>query len=91
MNAAIYHKRAEAAKHIAWTLMIVFGVCLLVLLYGFKTMASSARKDVLSLERQIEAEKSSIQLLKAEIVFLGRADRLNMLSGSYLGLEPIKY
>lgn len=91
MSAVIYHRRAEAAKRILWGGMILIGIMLLVLLYSFKTMAQSARKDVRRLEVQIQTEVDAIQLLKAEIVFLERPDRVADLSEGALGLQPAPY
>lgn len=91
MSAVVYYRRAEAAKRILWAVMVLIGIGLLVLLYSFKTMAQSARKDVLRLDAQIKSEIDQIQLLKAEIVFLERPDRLAVLGKSALGLEPIEY
>jgi len=91
MSAVVYHRRAEIAKRIIWAIMILIGLALLALLYSFKTMAQSARKDVRHLEVQIQAEESAINLLKAEIVFLERPDRVAELAGELLTLEPMRY
>lgn len=91
MSATVYHRRSVAAKRILWGAMILIGLGLLVLLYSFKAMAQSARKDVRQLETQVRMEEDKIQLLKAEIVFLERPDRLQALSEQTLGLEPVGY
>ena len=91
MSARVYHRRAQTAKRILWGAMILIGIGLLVLLYSFKTMAQSARKDVQRLEAQIQSETDQIQLLKAEIVFLERPDRLAELGEAALGLSPLQY
>lgn len=91
MSARVYHRRAQTAKRILWGAMILIGIGLLVLLYSFKTMAQSARKDVQRLEAQIQSETDQIQLLKAEIVFLERPDRLAELGETALGLSPLQY
>lgn len=91
MSGVVYHRRAEAAKRILWGAMILIGIGLLALLYSFKTMAQSARKDVRRLEVQIQSEAEQIQLLKAEIVFLERPDRLADMGEANLGLEPLRY
>ena len=91
MSSVVYHRRAETAKRILWGAMILIGIGLLALLYSFKTMAQSARKDVNRLKVQIETEVDAIQLLKAEIVFLERPDRLASVGEQTLGLEPVRY
>ena len=91
MSAVIYHRRTEAAKRILWGAMILIGIMLLVLLYSFKTMAQSARKDVRRLEAQIQTEVDAIQLLRAEIVFIERPDRVADVSEAALGLEPVTH
>ena len=91
MSAVIYHRRTEAAKRILWGAMILIGIMLLVLLYSFKTMAQSARKDVRRLEAQIQTEVDAIQLLRAEIVFIERPDRLVDIGTQSLGLEAARY
>lgn len=88
MSAVIYHRRAETARRVLWAFMILCGLGLLVLLYSFKTMAQTARKTVHQLEVQIETEENNVRLLKAEIVFLERPDRLQALSEATLALTP---
>ena len=88
MNSGVYYRRTEAVKRVLWGAMILIGLGLLVLLYSLKTVAQSARKDVLALETEIKTEESQIQLLKAEIVYLERPDRLKELAGQTLGLKP---
>lgn len=91
MSAVVYRRRAEIAKRVVWTIMIVIGLSLLALLYSFKTMAQSARKEVRALEAKILAEQDAIVLLNAEIIFLERPDRLAELSSDILGLSPERY
>ena len=52
-------------------------------------MAQSARKDVRALEAQIEQEESNIQLLKADIAYLERPDRLAELGQTVTLAEPL--
>ena len=91
MSAVVYHRRAEVAKRIIWGAMILIGISLLALLYSFKTMAQSARKDVTQLEAQIEREESQIQILKADIAYLERPDRMAELSQTVTLTEPLGY
>ena len=91
MSAGVYHRRAEVAKRIIWGAMIIIGIGLLVLLYSFKTMAQSARKNVRNLEVQIEQEENNIQLLNADIAYLERPDRLAELSQTVTLSEPLDY
>ena len=91
MSAVVYRRRAEVAKRIIWGAMILIGIGLLVLLYSFKTMAQSARKNVRSLEGKIEQEENNIQLLKADIAYLERPDRLAELSQTVIVSEPLGY
>ena len=91
MSAVVYHSRADVAKRIIWGAMILIGIGLLGVLYSFKTMAQSARKDVRHLEVRIENEERNIQLLKADIAYLERPDRLVELSQMTVDAEPLGY
>lgn len=91
MSAVVYHRRTEIAKRVVWSIMILIGLSLLALLYSFKTMAQSARKDVRALEVKIQAEEDAITLLKAEIIFLERPERVADLAANVLALEPARY
>jgi hypothetical protein len=91
MSGVVYHRRAVIAKRVIWTIMILIGLALLALLYSFKTMAQSARADVRRLEAQIQTEETAIKLLRAEIVYLERPDRVAELADDFLALEPVVY
>lgn len=91
MSAVVNRRRAQIAKRVLWTIMILIGLSLLALLYSFKTMAQSARKDVLSLEAGMQSEEDMIALLKAEISFLERGDRVADMAAELLSLEPVLY
>ncbi len=91
MSAVIYRRRNVIAKRVVWTIMIIIGLSLLAVLYNFKTMAQSARKDVRALKAKIATEEESINLLRAEIIFLERGDRISELANEMLALEPVQY
>ncbi|MEP6342858.1 MAG: hypothetical protein ABJ275_06035 [Maricaulaceae bacterium] len=91
MSAVVYQSRADVAKRIIWGAMILIGISLLGVLYSFKTMAQSARKDVRHLEVQIESEERNIQLLKADVAYLERPDRLVEFSQVTIVAEPLGY
>ena len=74
-------------------LVDLVGVGLLVMLilgvYLAKTMAGRERAEIARVERQIKAEKARIRLLQAEVAHLEQPGRIERLSVTYLGLEPV--
>jgi len=80
----------RAARRMTAFLLFVIGVGLTVALYYVKTNAQSAKGELLRLERQIAEEETALRVLRAEIAYLENPVRLNELSESLLGLEPVK-
>jgi cell division protein FtsL len=74
-------------------LMDLIGIAVLVSVvlgvYLAKTIAGRERADIARIERQIDAEKTRIRLLQAEVAHLERPGRIERLSTSYLGLKPV--
>jgi hypothetical protein len=67
------------------------GVLLVLILavYLAKTGAGAKRADIDAIQQQIFSEKSQIRVLKAEVASLEQPERLEALSGKYLGLVPV--
>lgn len=63
--------------------MLVLGV------YLAKTMAGKERAQIARVERDIGEEKTRIRLLQAEVAHLEQPARIEHLSESYLGMEPV--
>lgn len=70
------------------TIGLVAAMVLAVALYRAKTDAHEARQRLDSLTVMIEDERRAASVLRAEIAFLERPERLRMLAARYLGLEP---
>lgn len=68
---------------IAVLVSVIFGV------YLAKTIAGRERADIAKIERKIEAEKTRIRLLQAEVAHLEQPGRIERLSTSYLGMKPV--
>ena len=75
-------------------LVDLVGVGLLVMLilgvYLAKTIAGRERAEIARVERQIKAEKARIRLLQAEVAHLEQPGRIERLSVTYLGMEPVR-
>ncbi|MCY4035327.1 MAG: hypothetical protein OXF24_07385 [Hyphomicrobiales bacterium] len=56
--------------------------------YPIKYDAKSLRSDIARLEQDIQQEKISIDILKAEWAFLTQPKRLEKLAGEVLNLAP---
>ena len=80
----------RAARRMSAFILFVIGVALTVGLYYVKTRAQTAKKEVRSLELLISQEEASLRILKAEIAYLENPVRLEELSNTHLGLEPVK-
>jgi cell division protein FtsL len=63
--------------------MLILGV------YLAKAIAGRERAEIATVERQIEGEKSRIRLLQAEVSHLEQPARIERLSQTYLGLQPL--
>jgi cell division protein FtsL len=80
----------RAARRMTAFILFIIGVGLTVTLYYVKTNAQSSKRQLVKLERQISTEDAAVRVLKAEIAYLENPARLNELSQTQLGLEPIK-
>jgi len=67
------------------------GVLLVLVLavYLSKAGAGGERADIDHVQQQIADEQTRIKLLQAEVASLEQPERLEALSGQYLGLQPI--
>jgi hypothetical protein len=65
----------------------LLGLALVV--YLLKTHAGSETADIDRIQAQIESEQARVTLLKAEVAKLEQPERLEVLSGRYLGLQPV--
>lgn len=70
------------------TIGLVAAMVLAVALYRAKTDAHEARERLDQLTVMIEEERKAANVLRAEIAFLERPERLRALAARYLGLEP---
>lgn len=64
-------------------MVLVLGV------YLSKAGAGGERADIEHVQQQILDEQARIRLLQAEVANLEQPERLEALSGQYLGLQPI--
>jgi cell division protein FtsL len=67
------------------------GVLLILVLavYLSKAGAGGERADIDHVQQQIFDEQARIRLLQAEVANLEQPERLEALSGQYLGLQPV--
>jgi cell division protein FtsL len=67
------------------------GVLLVLVLsvYLSKAGAGGERADIDRVQQQIYDEQTRIRLLQAEVANLEQPERLEALSGQYLGLQPV--
>jgi len=63
---------------------------LAVALYKAKSEAQDARERIDALQAQIMDERRAAAVLRAEIAYLERPERLRALAGKYLGLESME-
>jgi hypothetical protein len=64
-------------------------LALALVVYLLKTHAGSETADIDHLQVQIDGEQARVTLLKAEVAKLEQPERLEALSGRYLGLQPV--
>jgi len=89
MSGVYIPSHIRAARRMTGFLLFLIGVALTVGLYYVKTRAQTARKQVVSLERQIAQEEAGLRVLQAEIAYLENPERLKSLSEAHLGLQPV--
>lgn len=71
------------------TIALVFACVLAVALYRAKTEAQDAKERVEMLQVEIMEERRATAVLRAEIAYLERPERLRALARKYLGLETL--
>jgi hypothetical protein len=64
-------------------------LALILLVYLAKTIAGSESARIDSVQQQIADERNRVSLLRAEVASLEQPERLEALSGRYLGLQPV--
>jgi len=71
--------------------LVALGLLVVIILgvYLAKTVAGRERAEIATVERQINAEKTRIRLLQAEVAHLEQPGRIERLSVSYLKMEPV--
>lgn len=85
-----YPGQAEASRTLTSLILFIVGVGLTVGLYYVKTRAQSAKKEAARLERLVENEQATLNILKAELAHLSGPERVGELARTELGLAPIK-
>jgi len=60
-----------------------------LVVYLAKTHAGGQRDDIDRIQDQIAGEQARIAVLRAEVATLEQPERLEMLSGRYLNLQPV--
>lgn len=58
-------------------------------LYWAKAEAQSARENVITLQKEVEAERRAVRTLEAELAYSERPDRLEATARGQLGLVPL--
>jgi Predicted secreted (periplasmic) protein len=71
-------------------LCLLLAVGMAVVLLSLKHQVQQLSDELRSLDRQIVAERQSIQVLKAEFAYRTQPDRLRGLATRYLGLSPVE-
>ena len=80
----------QSSRYLPVLVLFFIGVALTVALYFFKARALSAKADLDVLSAQIEAEETSISVLKAELAFLESPARVSALAKDELGMSAIE-
>jgi len=69
---------------------LIAACALAIGLYRAKSEAQDARERVEALQAEITEQRRAVAVLRAEIAYLERPERLRALSRKYLGLESLK-
>ena len=88
MNFELFSRRVRGFR----IANLVCGVLLLTTVLGVyltKTMGGDQRSQIASVEHRISDEQDHIKLLRAEVAYLGRPDRLQPIAENHLGLAPV--
>ncbi len=64
-------------------------LALILLVYLAKTVAGGESARIDHVQQQISDEQAKVTLLRAEVASLEQPERLETLSGRYLGLQPV--
>ncbi|THD81251.1 MAG: cell division protein [Phenylobacterium sp.] len=70
-------------------LSLVVLVSLILGVYLAKTIAGRERAEIATAEKQIDTEKARIRTLDAEVAHLEQPARIEHLSETYLGMQPV--
>ena len=90
MSAHYPQKNAPRIGRLGWSLLMLIGVGLVVVLFSIKTRALEAKAHMRKLERTLERERAEVRMLGAELALLESPERLRALAEEQLGLEPVK-
>ncbi|MDB5437938.1 MAG: hypothetical protein JWM33_365 [Caulobacteraceae bacterium] len=88
MNFELFSRRVRGFR----IANLVCGVLLLTTVLGVyltKTMGGDQRSQIASVEHRISDERDHIKLLRAEVAYLGRPERLETIAETHLGLAPV--
>lgn len=66
-----------------------FLAVLVLCVYFFKANAGSESAQIAEVDRQVADEQRHLRLLRAELAYLERPERLESLSAQYLNLAPL--
>jgi hypothetical protein len=86
--AGLFDQRVRGFRVVEIGALCVLLVLVLAV-YLAKAGAGGERADIDRVSQQIEDEQSRIRMLRAEVAHLEQPERLEALSGQYLGLGPI--
>jgi len=90
MRAQYYNERRPRIGRLGWSVLMLIGVGLVVVLFSIKTRALEAKAHMQKLERTLERERAEVRMLGAELALLQSPERLRALAKEQLGLEPAK-
>ena len=85
--SAVFAQRWRGFRTVnLWACLVALGLALGV--YAFKADAGKESAQIREIDQQIQAERKSVTLLRAEVAHLEQPQRLERLSVAYLGLQP---
>jgi cell division protein FtsL len=76
--------------HKGYFLLFIIIAVAIYSLFSIKAKVNSLSYQVSEVNRQINAERDAIHILKAEFAYLSSPSRLRKLAAAYLNLETIK-
>lgn len=86
--SGIFQRRVRGFRVVEVAAFAIF-VATALMVYLGKTTAGRENADIVRIEREIEAERERLRLLRADVAYLEQPERLSRLSSQYLGLQPI--